>query len=770
MPAVPKGTQGACDICRRQKVRCDSATMPGNRCSKCIAFDSECTHNFSKVKPAKGTRTRRKRIIQTPKDQDQDAVKKLVIGLLVGSYDAPQDRDALVELLLQVSRYARSLEQELLTRQSRTLSTQTQSSPSSHSQAGDCDATVTEIPTNPDHPKQLLTNTASELFVPGGPDQCGSLELVEAAIETVKPNAVVPFGSRSKREEFWRPSPWEASPHPEPCAIQIFPEPDLLNDLIEIYFTQFNIYLLILHRPTFERELRDGVHLRDPRFGAVVLAVCAFASKNSADPRVLLPGQGELSAGWKWYAQIRRPFSGTAESASLYDLQLCSLVICLRKAGTHWETVWSLCGIALVHAQDIGAHKHTRHIDGQVARWTVEAELSTRLCYHLCMFDAFLSSYIGRERAGNGFERDLPLPLPCDDQYWEHEDPAQAFKQPLGRPAQAEYIIAHIRLMDIYSAAIRKQDTLTMVQIDTRLDAWAAAEIPEHLLWNPYMEDNIFFAQSSALYVMYYHAQILLHRPLLHAAIQVPSSSAFKSLAICANAARSIAHVVDVGSRRGLLPHMPPMKAACDAGVVLVLNISGGARSGLSIDTNRELVAVYKCLALLRAGERRWQNAGRMTDILSELLLASDLPLPESVAPEAASGDSSSGEADDIFTLPMAIDDLSRLPIYDSLGQMDPLASLPLPDVENNILAEHGLFVANINTATAAVDVDAPSSQFGFGGMGSVNAGSFFRNMPLADTSFISNDVDMNGYMAEWIPYWSGASTLVQAMQNTHAQ
>ncbi|KAJ7162699.1 hypothetical protein C8R43DRAFT_1123378 [Mycena crocata] len=53
MPAaVPKGTQGACDICRRQKVRCDSATMPGNRCSKCIAFDSECTHNFEGTQDA----------------------------------------------------------------------------------------------------------------------------------------------------------------------------------------------------------------------------------------------------------------------------------------------------------------------------------------------------------------------------------------------------------------------------------------------------------------------------------------------------------------------------------------------------------------------------------------------------------------------------------------------------------------------------------------------------------------------------------------------
>ncbi|KAJ7172842.1 fungal-specific transcription factor domain-containing protein [Mycena crocata] len=747
MPAaVPKGTQGACDICRRQKVRCDSATMPGNRCSKCITFDSQCTHNFPQFKAAKGTRTRRKRIIQTSEEQDRDATKKLVNGLLVGTYHAPQDRAALLEMLLQVSRYARSLEQELSTQQSGTPPTGTQSTSSSHSQDGNEDTNATVIQTTADHRNLLATNTASQFFV-GETAQCGSLEFVGAAIETVQPKAVQPFASRSKREEFWDPSPWEASTHTETHTVLIFPEPDLLRDLVDIYFTQFNIYLLIVHRPTFERELRDGVHLRDPRFGAVVLAVCAVASKNSSDPRVLLPDQGELSAGCRWYAQIQGPFSGTVETASLYDLQLCSLVIYLRKAGASWETAWRLCGVGLVHAQDIGAHKHTRHIEGPSVPWTVETELSTRVCYHLCMFDSLHSTLFGRPRAGNALEEELPLPLLCDDEYWENEDPSQAFKQPVERPAQAEYINTYIRLIKMYSAAFRKQDASATAQTDTWLDKWAT-EIPEHLLWNPYMEDDIFFAQSSALYAVYYHVQILLHRPLFRATInRVSSSSAFKSLAICANAARSIAHVVEVGSRRGLLPHMQLMKAAFDAGVVLVLNIFGGARSGLSIDTNRELVAVYKCMALLRTSERRWQNGGRMIDILCELLLASDLPLPESPASTASSP--TSREPDDIDILPTAIDDLSSLPIYDSLAQMDPLVALQ--DIEN-ILAEPSVF---------GTDTPATSSQVGSIG----SADSFWGN--TAGPAWDSTDADMNDYMADWIPYWSGASTLVQVMQNT---
>lgn len=46
-------------------------------------------------------------------------------------------------------------------------------------------------------------------------------------------------------------------------------------------------------------------------------------------------------------------------------------------------------------------------------------------------------------------------------------------------------------------------------------------------------------------------------------------------------------------------------KAAFDSAIVLLLNISGGTRSGLAIDTDRELLDVYKCMALLRQMEAR---------------------------------------------------------------------------------------------------------------------------------------------------------------------
>jgi hypothetical protein len=37
--------------------------------------------------------------------------------------------------------------------------------------------------------------------------------------------------------------------------------------------------IFLLHSTTFRASVADGEHLRDPHFGAVVLAVCALASR-----------------------------------------------------------------------------------------------------------------------------------------------------------------------------------------------------------------------------------------------------------------------------------------------------------------------------------------------------------------------------------------------------------------------------------------------------------------------------------------------------------
>lgn len=41
---------------------------------------------------------------------------------------------------------------------------------------------------------------------------------------------------------------------------------------------------------------------------------------------------------------------------------------------------------------------------------------------------------------------DLDYPIACDDEYWDHPDPARAFKQPEGVPSRIDFLLSVIEL------------------------------------------------------------------------------------------------------------------------------------------------------------------------------------------------------------------------------------------------------------------------------------------------------------------------------------
>lgn len=50
---------------------------------------------------------------------------------------------------------------------------------------------------------------------------------------------------------------------------------------------------------------------------------------------------------------------------------------------------------------------------------------------------------------------DLPMPTNCDDEYWEHEDPYQAFVQPHGKPTTIAAFIHLLKLYRLLAMALR---------------------------------------------------------------------------------------------------------------------------------------------------------------------------------------------------------------------------------------------------------------------------------------------------------------------------
>jgi len=84
-----------------------------------------------------------------------------------------------------------------------------------------------------------------------------------------------------------------------------------------------NLIFPLLHRPTFEQSLADNLHLREQRFGGVVLLVAAVGARFSNDPRVSTPGTHFInSAGCVWFNQVQIALRSFCNLPGLYDLQI----------------------------------------------------------------------------------------------------------------------------------------------------------------------------------------------------------------------------------------------------------------------------------------------------------------------------------------------------------------------------------------------------------------------------------------------------------------
>ena len=101
-----------------------------------------------------------------------------------------------------------------------------------------------------------------------------------------------------------------------------------MTALIDLYFTRVNLFMPLLHRPTFDKGIAKGYHRQSSDFGGTVLLACAIGSRHSADPRVFLPGaNSEHSAGWKWFDQVQMVRKARLAPPTIYDLQNYSVSI-----------------------------------------------------------------------------------------------------------------------------------------------------------------------------------------------------------------------------------------------------------------------------------------------------------------------------------------------------------------------------------------------------------------------------------------------------------
>ncbi|KAF9463753.1 fungal-specific transcription factor domain-containing protein [Collybia nuda] len=592
--------QRACDLCRRKKVRCDGPQMLNQRCTNCITVGQNCTY----VEAAK-RRGPPKAYLDSLKNRVEN-LERLLSELhpeALASLDGPSGSDlsSLPHNSIRLKTQEDNLED------------------------------------------MVLVESLDKLSLDGRfLGKSSGAMLMESVMNMRDQYMGIKRDSRAREHQaprLWGPPPKVRYPRHD------FPEEDLMFSLIDLYFNHMNLFLPLLYRPTFDRAVSEGLHLTDELFALNLLLVCAVGSRYSNDPRVLLEDSTSWhSCGWKWFSQVPMVKEAPTRPASLYEIQYYCLVGQYLHASSVPQACWTVVGIGIRAAQDVGAHrrKTSRGITAH------EDELWKRAFWVLVCMDRLFSSSCGRPCSIHDEEFDLDMPIECDDVYWEHRDPQQCFKQQSKRPSVITYFCLYIRLSQILATvlrsvyAINKQKILLgfvgpqweeklVADLDSALNSWADS-VPDHLRWNPHREDDIFFNQSASLWCFYYHIQILVHRPFIPSPRR-PVPLPFPSLAICTNAARSCSHVASIQGQRFTIAPPPIQTTAFSSGVVLLLNIWGGKRSGITTDPNKEMTDVHKCMSVLKMSETRWFLAGRLWDILYELASVGELPLPASVAP-----------------------------------------------------------------------------------------------------------------------------------------
>ncbi|KAJ7235467.1 fungal-specific transcription factor domain-containing protein, partial [Mycena haematopus] len=586
---------GACDACKKRKS--DSGQMPGNRCTNCITSALDCTHaeTMKTLVSAKGCADVHS-FVSIPEIRLQK-MEKLLNKLLPG-LDLTEQLDQEEEpcLLDSGGGLPRNDDAEL-------------SGP------------MARLGLNPEEHRFF--------------GKSSGIQFVQTALNfknhfTGPQNISCPPLAK-RRDKYWEEPQWLIPPPDEADNPQYtFPDSDLIPVLLELYFSQVNCYYPILHRPTFERKLKDHLHLRDHRFAATLLMACSLGARNSEDPRVFLGGiDDQHSAGWKWHnqvctsdiqerktlrAQVRVIPQHLIYKPDLYELQTIALSSLFL--WTISPAAWNQIGFGLRRAQDVGAHRRMKQ-----SHPTAENEQWKRVFWVLLCLDWLSGTAAGRPLAMHDQSYDQQLPVECDDEYWDLPEPLN-FRQPKDKPAEISFFICYIKLLEIQASVTNtiysprrprdltgrpsppSTDAANVIAFDSRLNSWLL-EIPSHLVWDPERKNTLHFKQSALLYAGYFHVQIMVHRPYIPVPLEASRPGALPSLAICTNAARSCARIFEAQENLGIEPSENMMLAALTSAVVLLLNTWSGRRSGFAYDPAKEMEDVFKCMKMLSKVERR---------------------------------------------------------------------------------------------------------------------------------------------------------------------
>ncbi|KAJ7650987.1 fungal-specific transcription factor domain-containing protein [Roridomyces roridus] len=591
----------SCDLCRQRKVRCDGETIPQKPCRECLVHGERCT--YTDPAPRKRGPKTRNTAVEELKQKVADLEAKLARSPLQSTFDTSSE------------------------------------SHSSVSEEPEKESVVVPQEAEEDISEELTERFRNWQICNGFFRfqhrvfaSASNANLLKIAL-SVRERYLGRPSTDLKRPIYWTQFPWEK----DFCSQRttyVYPPRDLLNQLVELYFTKVHPTFPILHSNSFRKDITDGLHLTDTKFGAVVLAVLALASRHCDDPRVMVNG-ATLSSGWPFVAQVR--ILPDLLEPVVYDAQFYSLMTLYSLGGSTPHLLWMYLGLAVRVIQYRG---HYIRVRGGPMK--IEEELWNRAFWSVFILDGLVSSLPGRPPTLHLEEFDADPPLEVDDEYWEN-----GFVQPLGKPSALSFFVHLVRLFEILAKAMRRlynskrlkasmawtidQEEESIAELDSLMNSFLNA-LPPHLRWDTANAegDTVFFDQSALLHAKYYWLQLTIHRQ----AIQKETLQAEPSRFICLTAARSALGVADVWmSRSWSCASILLQNVVFVSAMILLLNFYAHKRTGVYIDPRKDLAQVAAATALLKACETRWQSGGRLWELIQELLsldghLTAQIPPP----------------------------------------------------------------------------------------------------------------------------------------------
>lgn len=414
-----------------------------------------------------------------------------------------------------------------------------------------------------------------------------------------------------QRSQYWSSVAWKVEDQ------GFSPPQDLIDSLVEIYFSNTGMHRPLLHKRTF----REG-DIQDPNHHRTLWLVCAIGSRLSDDPRVLDSSEvgpnGKAlsyhSAGWPFFMKfvsIAKPLP--ALSPSLADLQQSALAAVFLHSLPSHSSSWTIAAQGLVMAKDIGVHFHKPSND------PVKDELRRRAFWNLYQIDSEMSTYLGRDSTIDErlIKIDRPRALPDESEQDIYAYNAFLDLITIARNALDSLYDDQLIGDAPHNALKAQQIVINVTELDSRLDRWIT-EQPACLQWKGRegSEDSRTYTQRCTNMSLYLMVQTLVHRPFLNATGHLRPLS-MTSSAVCVNAAQSMAHVVNLF--RDIDPRTDTVVSYAFISCVsaLVCKWTSKVKGAIMFDELDN--AVDTLHSYIKSRESRYYVAGRLSDIITWL-------------------------------------------------------------------------------------------------------------------------------------------------------